>query len=255
MNQNDQTNLLVRYLISLADDAMILGQRLSELCSKGPYLEEDLANTNVALDYIGRASLLYQYAASISDDYNSEDQIAYLRDERQYTNLLIHELPNDDFAFTLVKQYYIDSFNCLFLTQLCQSSDERLAQIASKAIKESKYHLKRSEQWMNKLSGGTEESLRRTENAIAELRSFVGELFEVPAWEQILVDSGIAVDRSQLRSVWDKQVSCLFNRQGLSAHVDDTKIVGGRDGIHTEHLGHLLSEMQFLQRAYPGLVW
>jgi len=258
MNKEQQTQLL-RYTISLADDAMILGQRLSELCSNGPYLEEDLANTNVTLDYIGRASLFYQYAAQLTNknatDECTEDDLAYLRDERQYTNLLINELPNDDFAFTLVKQYYIDSFNCLFLKELCSSNDTHLAQIANKAIKETRYHLKRSSEWIKKLSGGTDESFNRTENAIKELRSFTGEMFELPLWEQQLVENGIAVNRTDLKQQWNEDVSTLFHQCGLCQHSDETKIVGGRDGIHTEHLGHLLSEMQFMQRAYPGLQW
>ncbi len=254
-NISDNKESLIRYVISLADDAVILGQRLSELCSNGPYLEEDLATSNVALDYIGRASMFYQYAAELKGDGCDEDQIAFLRDERQFTNLLINELPNGDFAFTMVKQFYIDAFNCLFLPLLCNSDDTRISEIAAKSVKESRYHLKRSVTWIKKLAGGTDESLRRTELAIEELRSFVGELFDMQSWEQELADSGIAVDRTALREQWDTGISELFSECQLSCHFDETQIIGGRDGIHTEHLGHLLSEMQFIQRSYPGLSW
>jgi ring-1,2-phenylacetyl-CoA epoxidase subunit PaaC len=256
MNIDEQNKeIIIRYAISLADDALILGQRLSELCSNGPYLEEDVATSNVALDYIGRASLFYTYAATLTGDDCTEDTLAYFRDERQFTNLLINELPNGDFAFTMIKQYYIDVFNCLFLEALTKSTDSTLAAIASKAIKESRYHLKRSIPWIKQLAGGTEESAHRIKLAVEELESFIGELFVVPEWEQQLVTAGIAVDRASLKSLWQQQVSDLFNQCNIEHIPCEIKIKGGRDGIHTEHLGHLLSEMQILQRTHPGLDW
>jgi len=190
---------LIRFVTGLADDALILGQRLSELCRNGPYLEEDLAISNVALDYIGRASMLYQYAADLTGGDCDEDKLAFLRDERQYTNLLINELPNGDFAFTMLRQYFLDVFNCLYQEELCQSADETLSAIASKSIKESRYHLKRSKPWIRQLAGGTEESLARIEMAMEELTLFIGEMFLIPDWEQQLVDSGVAVDRLKLQ--------------------------------------------------------
>ena len=246
---------LIRYVISLADDAMIHGQRLSELCSNGPYLEEDLAISNVALDYIGRASMLYQYAAKLIGGTTTEDTLAFYREERQYTNLLINELPNGDFAFMMIKQYYLDVFNVLFLENLSQSKDESLSAIAAKAVKESRYHLKRSKPWIRQLAGGTEESLGRLEMAIEELQSFLGELFLMSDWEQRLAESGIAVDRQQIRSLWDSEIKAFLNECTLPATCSELKIKGGREGIHTEHLGHILSQMQFLQRSYPGLEW
>ena len=253
MTENNQP--LIRYVISLADDSLILGQRLSELCSFGPYLEEDVALTNVALDYIGRASMFYKYAAELKGNESTEDKIAFFRDERHYTNLLINELPNGDFAFTMMKQYYLDVFNSHYLQQLSQSEDETLSAIAAKAVKESRYHLKRSKPWIQQLAGGTEESLERIENAIEELQSFIGELFAMPAWEQQLVEDGIAVDRLMLKASWDNDVSSFFQQCDLSVTTSEIKIQGGRDGIHTEHLDHLLTEMKFLQRTYPGLDW
>jgi len=252
---NTTNESLIRYLISLADDAMIHGQRLSELCSNGPYLEEDLAISNVALDYIGRASMFYKYAAKLTGDGSSEDTLAFFREERQFTNLLINELPNGDFAFMMLKQYYLDVFNVLYLDSLSQSADENLAAIAAKAVKESRYHLKRSKPWLRQLAGGTEESLSRIEKAMEELQSFIGELFIMPVWEQQLADLSVAVDRNNIRNSWDTDVTAFFSECGLKATSSELKIKGGRDGIHTEHLGHLLSEMQFLQRSYPGLDW
>ena len=253
MTMNNES--LIRYVISLADDAMILGQRLSELCSNAPYLEEDVAITNVALDYIGRANMFYQYAAKLTGNGVTEDKIAFFRDERGFTNLLINELPNGDFAFTMMKQYYLDVFNVYFLQQLSKSDDKVLSAIASKAVKESNYHLKRSKPWIRQLAGGTEESLLRTENAIEELQSFIGELFIMSDWEQQLADVGIAVDRIKIQDAWDNDVAALFKQCNLPFTSSEIKIMGGRDGIHTEHLGHLLTEMQFLQRTYPDLEW
>jgi len=254
-NTNTNTEILTRFVMSLADDSLVLGQRLTELCSSAPYLEEDLAISNVALDYIGRASMFYKYAAELTGEGSTEDSLAFFRDERQYTNLLINELPNGDFAFTLLKQYYIDVFNCLYLEQLSQSSDQTLSAIALKTLKESRYHLKRSIPWIRQLAGGTEESLHRLELAIEELHSFIGEMFVMSDWETQLSNDGIAVDRASLQSLWEEQVSTLFKECALNYSQTEIKIKGGRDGIHTEHLGHLLTELQFIQRSHPGLEW
>lgn len=259
MNQNqvinqDQQNLY-RFLVGLGDDALVLSHRLSEWCSNGPYLEEDIALGNVALDYIGRARMFYQYAVEIEGKGNTEDDIAYSRDERQYTNLLIHELPINDFAFTMVRQFFVDVFYCEYLQQLSQSTDERIAAIAAKAVKESRYHLKRSEPWIRQLSEGTEESNRRIKNALEELENFVGELFILSDWEQALVEQGIAVDRTQLQADWDKYVQAFLAKSGVEFPDSQLQIRGGRNGIHTEHLGHMLSDMQYVQRAYPGMEW
>lgn len=255
INTNTDSEKLIRFVISLADDSLILGQRLTELCSRAPYLEEDLAISNVALDYIGRASMFYKYAAELKGDGCTEDDIAFFRDERQYTNLLINELPNGDFAFTLLKQYYLDVFNCLYLEKLSQSTDQTLSAIAIKTLKESRYHLKRSIPWIRQLAGGTEESLQRLGLAMEELKSFLGEMFAMLDWESQLANDGIAVDRSSLLSPWEEQVSNLFKECGLTYIDIELKIKGGRDGIHTEHLGHLLTELQFIQRSHPGLEW
>lgn len=251
MNQDH----LIKFVISLGDDAMILGQRLSELCSRAPYLEEDLAITNVALDYIGRASLFYQYAAKLIGGDESEDTLAFNRNEREYTNLLIHELPNGDFAFTLAKQYILDVFNNHYLKRLLESSDTELSAIAHKAIKESHYHLARSTPWIKQLALGTDESRERLETALGEICDYVNELFLMSDAETALLGSGISVDRDALKETVINEINSNFSLAELTPLDLERTIQGGRDGIHTEHLGHMLSEMQFLQRAYPGLKW
>jgi ring-1,2-phenylacetyl-CoA epoxidase subunit PaaC len=251
----EQQQNLYRFLVGLGDDSVVLSHRLSEWCSNGPYLEEDIALSNVALDYIGRARMFYQYAVEIEGKGKTEDDIAYWRTEREYTNLLIHELPINDFAFTMVRQFFVDVFYCQYLELLCQSKDEQIAAIAAKAIKESRYHLKRSEPWITQLCEGTEESLSRVKDALIELENFVGELFIMSDWEQQLANEGIAVDRSLLQKDWDTYVQQFLAKSGVSFPDSQLQIRGGREGIHTEHLGHMLSEMQYVQRAYPGLEW
>ncbi len=243
------------YAVRLGDDALILGHRLSEWCSRGPFLEEDLALSNVALDFIGRARMFYTYAAELTGDGATEDQFAYQRDCRDFTNHLIHELPRGDFAFTMARQYLIDVYSIAFMQALQQSSDERLAGIASKAIKESRYHLRRSEDWIMRLGDGTEESNRRLQDAVNELWGFTPELFEMDALEGDLVASGIAVDVTALKDDWERSVRSTFAEANISIPDEDWQVSGGRQGKHTEWLGHLLSDLQFVQRAYPGLEW
>ncbi len=252
--QNTRQDTL-EYAQRLGDDAVVLGHRLSEWCSNAPFLEEDLALANTALDFIGRARMYYGYAAELADDGRTEDDFAYLRDQRDYRNLLLHELPRGDFAFTQARQYFIDVYNLLFLEELQQSADERLAAIAAKAVKESRYHLRRSRDWMLRLGDGTEESHRRTQTAVDNLWGYTHELFELDPLEQRLVDAGVAVDVAALRDPWREQVSTLLDEATLQQPADDWAVRGGREGYHTENLGHLLTEMQALHRAYPGCSW
>ena len=252
---NADKSPLFRFVLGLADDSVILSHRLSEWCSNGPYLEEDIALSNVALDYIGRARMFYQYAADVEGENRTEDDLAYLRDERQFTNLLIHELPKGDFAFTMVRQFLLDAFYYFYLPALQHSKDETIAAIASKAVKETEYHLKRSEPWIRQLSEGTEESRARIIRALDELKDFVGELFDMTDWESELVEQGIAVDRKTIQADWDKYVQSFLGESDISFGDAQLQIRGGRNGIHTEHLGHMLSEMQYVQRAYPGMQW
>ena len=254
IDKTDNT-ALVNYAIGLADDALTLGHRLSEWCSKGPFLEEDLALANVALDFIGRARMFYSYAAEIEGKGRNEDDIAYKRDCREYTNLLINELPRGDFADTMARQFLIDAFDVEFFTALTRSTDATLAAIAAKAIKESRYHLRRSEDWVIRLGDGTEESHQRLQRGFDQVWGYSHELFAMNAAEQGLADAGVAVDRAALRNAWDEKVNAVLAQATLVRPAGDWTVQGGRDGIHTEHLGYLLAELQFVQRAYPGLQW
>jgi len=252
---NTSNDALYHYVLGLADDALILGQRTSEWCSRGPFLEEDISLSNLALDYIGRARMFYQYAAQVEGIGRTEDDLAYFRDERAFSNLLINELPNYDFAFSIVRQYFIDVHACLYLEQLKHSSDVHLAQVATKAIKESRYHLKRSETWLLQLGQGTTESHERMQNAVDELWGYTSELFLMSDAETQLLSSGICVDRSELQEPWMAQVSADLSASSLAVPDQQWNVVGGRKGDHSEHLGHILAELQILQRSYPGLQW
>ena len=243
------------YAVRLGDDALILGHRLSEWCRNAPFLEEDLALSNVALDFIGRARMFYTYAAELSGQDVTEDTFAYQRDCRDFKNHLIHELPRGDFAFTMVRQYFVDVYSLAFMTSLLESSDSRLAAIAGKAIKESEYHLRRSEEWMMRLGESTQESHRRLQSAVDELWRFTGELFDQDSPERELVANGVAVDTRALEADWDQTITATMSKISIEIPKDELQVTGGREGEHTEFLGFLLSELQFLQRAYPGLEW
>jgi ring-1,2-phenylacetyl-CoA epoxidase subunit PaaC len=243
------------YTVALGDDALILGQRIAEWVSNAPTLEEELALANVALDHVGRARMFYNLAAEIASDGRGEDDLAFGRDCRAFTNLLINELPRGDFAFTMVRQFLVDAFNVPFLTELARSRDPALAAIGEKAAKESTYHLRRSRDWMLRLGDGTPESHERTQRAIDDLWGYTRELFEPFAAESRLAAAGISIDRASLQPQWRRAVGDTFAAATLRTPADAWSVRGGRDGLHTEHLGHLLAEMQFLQRAYPGQQW
>ena len=252
---DSQRHALLDYCIALGDDSLTLGHRLSEWCRNGPFLEEDLALTNTSLDFIGRARMFYGYAAEVEDQGRGEDDFAYLRDCREYRNFLINELPNGDFAFTMARQLMVDVFDVGFFTGLSQSSDPMLAGIAAKALKESRYHLRRSEDWILRLGDGTEESHERTQNAFNALWGYAAELFEMTDDELQLLETGVAVNRSALKADWTTTMHAILKKATLEIPADDWAIGGGRKGEHTEHLGFLLAELQFLQRAYPGQQW
>lgn len=246
---------LVDYCIYLGDDSLVLGQRLAEWCSNAPYLEEDLALANVSLDYIGRAIMFYEYASELEGGVRSADDIAFLRGSREYRNLLITELPIGDFAFTMARQLVLDLFAVSFLEHLQQSADSQLAAIANKAIKESRYHLRRSQDWALRLGDGTEESHNRMQKALDDIWGYTHELFEMSDTETALLDHGISVDRAALKTVWTRQIDEVLAEATLKRPDDSWSVRGGREGVHTEHLGPMLETMQFLQRAYPGLKW
>lgn len=249
------SSLIKQYAIRLGDDSLILGHRLSEWCSRGPFLEEDLALTNTALDYVGRARMFFSYAAEIAGDGSTEDTYAYLRDCRDFTNLLILELPNGDFAFSMARQYLVDEFNMLFMSALAESSDETLKGVAQKAIKEGEYHLRRSREWVLRLGDGTEESQGRMQKAVNDLWGYTNEFFLVDDLERSLVEAGIAPDTAALEPAWRERVEATLAEATLDTPPGDWTVVGGREGVHTEALGHLLSDLQFIQKSYPGLQW
>ncbi len=255
MTDNNAKEMIKQYAIRLGDDALVQGHRLSEWCRNGPFLEEDLALTNVALDFIGRARMFYSYAADIDGGEFTEDSYAYQRDCREFTNLLIHELPGGDFAFTMARQYLMDEYSLMFMERLCDSSDEMLAAVAAKSVKESRYHLRRSRDWVLRLGDGTQESHTRMQKAVDDLWGYMPEVFELDELERGLADKGIAVDSVALKDGWEKSVRETFSEATIDVPADGWSVRGGRQGLHTEHLGHMLSDLQFVQRAYPGQEW
>lgn len=246
---------LVLYMLRRADDALILGHRLSEWCGHAPILEEDMALSNIALDLLGQARELYGYAAKVEGGGNDEDKFAYLRDVRQYRNLLLAEQPNGDFARTMVRQLFYSAFADLYWRAMMKSADATLAAIAAKSEKESAYHLRHSSEWIIRLGDGTEESHARAQVAIDDLWAFTGEMFEVDESERALIHAGVAVDPVSLRPHWLKTVSDILNEATLALPKNDWMQQGGRAGRHSEHLGHLLSELQSMQRTFPGVTW
>jgi len=246
---------LVLYTLRRADDALILGHRLSEWCGHAPSLEEDMALANMGLDLLGQARELYSYAANVEGKGNDEDKFAYLRDVRQYRNLLLLEQPNGDFAHTMVRQFLYSAFADLYWRAMMKSGDATLAAIAAKSEKESAYHLRHSSEWIVRLGDGTAESHARAQAAIDHLWAFTGEMFEVDASERALIDAGIAVDPASLRPQWQKTVADVVSEATLDLPGGAWMQQGGRDGRHSEHLGHLLSELQSMQRTFPGATW
>jgi ring-1,2-phenylacetyl-CoA epoxidase subunit PaaC len=246
---------LVLYTLRRADDALVLGHRLSEWCGHAPALEEDMALANMGLDLLGQARELYGYAAEVEGRGNDEDKFAYLRDVRQYRNLLLVEQPNGDFARTMVRQFFYSAFTDLYWRAMTISTDATLAAIAAKSEKESAYHVRHSSEWMVRLGDGTDESHRRVQTAIDDLWAYTGEMFAVDDSERGLINRGTTVDPATLRPQWLRTVSGVVSEATLALPKTDWMQQGGRDGRHSEHLGHLLSELQSMQRTFPGATW
>ncbi len=252
MSRNPQFDWLLR----AGDSALILAQRLSEWCGKGPALEEDMALTNVSLDLLGQATLWLQQAATVEGRGRDEDQLAFLRDAADFRNLLLVEQPNGDYADTLVRQFYFDAWHALWLSSLISSADAGIAAIAEKSAKEVRYHLRRSRDLLVRLGDGSDESHARLQRAADRLWCFTGEMFTDDAIDQEIAAQGIAPLPSSLREAWLAMVRQSFAEATLTLPPPDAWMQqGGRQGRHTEHLGYLLAEMQFLQRAYPGAHW
>lgn len=243
------------YLLRLADDQLVLGHRLSEWTGHAPTLEEDIALANIALDHIGAARMLYDRASEVHGEGLTEDDYAYRRDARGYLNALLVERPNGDFAHTIARQLFYSAFALPLWQALVSSKDETLAAIAAKAEKEARYHVRHSGDWFVRLGDGTEESHRRMQDAVNALWPYTGELFEVDDALETLIADGIAADPRPLREAWDGTIDHAFELAGVAPPETRHFQTGGRRGVHTEHLGYILAEMQFLQRAYPGAKW
>jgi ring-1,2-phenylacetyl-CoA epoxidase subunit PaaC len=246
----------VTCLLRLADTALVLGQRLSAWCGKGPALEEDMALTNVALDLIGQARFWYGYAGELEGQGRDEDAFAFRRDAHDFRNVLLVEQPNGSYADTLARQFYFDGWHYLMLQALCGSADARIAAIAGKAAKEAAYHVRRSSDLVVRLGDGTPRSHAMMQDALDGLWMYTGELFEPDAVDAAMAAEGIAPDPAGLRTPWLAHVGAVFARATLTMPPPDAWMQdGGKRGVHTEHLGYLLAEMQYLQRAYPGANW
>lgn len=246
---------LFTYYLRLADTSLIHGQRLAEWCGHGPFLEEDLAITNISLDLVGRASAIYKYAAEVQGLGKTEDDLAFFRNEREFYNLLIAELPKGDFAYTISRTFFISAFDYLYYNELLKSKDETLAGIAAKSIKEITYHLRHTTSWMERLGDGTDESNKRLQNAINDQYRFTGEMFEMDEVDNLMLEHGIGVDAKSLQSKWQNIIDETFSKSNLVKPENVVMQTGSRKGLHTENLGYILAIMQSLPRAYPDAKW
>ena len=249
------SNSKINYILGIADNALILGQRLSELCGHGPSLETDIATTNIALDLLGQTRSYYQYAAELQGGEATEDTLAFLRKEREYKNVLLVEQPNTDFGHVMARQYLFDVFHLLLLEQLQNSNDEVLAAIAKKSIKEVSYHKRFSGDWIKRLGDGTEESHNRMQEAFDNLWTFTNELFLMTADDSAMMEAGVGVDVTALKATWTQEITALLTEATLK--VPDLKyfLKGGKEGNHSEHMGFILTEMQYMQRTFPNMTW
>ena len=246
---------LYKYILGIADNSLILGQRMGELCGHGPSLETDIACTNISLDLFGQVRSYYQYAAKIADDGRAEDDIAMLRKERDYVNVLLVEQPNTDFAYTMARQFLFDVYHLLFLKELQKSKDLTLSAIATKSIKEVSYHQRFSSDWIKRLGDGTEESHQKIQDAIDGLWTYTDELFHQTDADKAMVKEGIGVDVAVLKDKYYQLVNNILDESTLTIPESKWFQKGGKQGIHTEHLGYLLSDLQYMQRAYPNMSW
>jgi len=248
-------NNLYNYILGIADNSLILGQRLGELCGHGPSLETDIACTNISLDLFGQVRSYFQYATKIAGDGRTEDDIAMLRKERDYKNVLLVEQPNTNFAYTLGRQFLFDVYHLAFLSELQKSSDLTLSAIANKCIKEVSYHERFSSDWVKRLGDGTEESRIKMQEAIDDLWTYTDELFHQTEADKAMVAEGIGVDVTKLKDNYYKLVNDVLEEATLQIPESKYFQKGGKLGIHTEHLGYLLSDLQYMQRTYPNMEW
>lgn len=246
---------LLRYVLRLGDNALILAQRLIELVAHGPELEEELANANFALDYLGQARMFYTYAGELEGKGRSEDDFAFLRPEREFCNVQLVELPNGHFGDVIVRSFLFDAFYLLQLESVEQCGDPRLAEIAARAVREIRYHQRYNSQWLIRLGDGTEESHRRIQTSIDDVWRYTGEMFAGDEVDERFHEHYDGPDLAALQSKWRADVEAVVNEATIRLPVDAWMAEGGKKGIHTEHFGSLIAEMQTMQRSYPGLSW
>ncbi|PRX14449.1 1,2-phenylacetyl-CoA epoxidase subunit PaaC [Nonlabens ulvanivorans] len=246
---------LIDYLLGVADNYLILGQRLGELCGHGPNLEPDIALTNISLDMLGQVRSFYQYIAQLKGDKTTEDDIAFLRKEREYKNVLLVEQPNTDFGYVIVRQFFFDVYNRMFLGALQQSADETLRALAFKGIKEASYHERFSGDWLKRLGDGTEESKSRVQEAVNDLWIFTDELFHSTKADDAMIAAGVAPDMLQLKEYYYEKVEELLSTATLDIPEVEYFQKGGKEGLHSEHMGYILADMQYMQRTYPDSKW
>lgn len=246
---------LYKYLLQLGDNSMILGHRLSQLCGHGPSLETDIALTNISLDLFGQVRNIFQYAASLKGEDTTEDTIAYLRNERQHLNCLLVEQPNTDFAYVIIRQFLFDVFQKLQLEALEKSTDKQIAAIATKSLKETKYHVRFSSEWCKRLGAGTEISHDKMQNALNNLYPYVFEFFQETEIEKEMKENGIGIDLNQIEPDYFNIVKETFAEATLTIPETKGRHANGKTGIHSEHLGFILSEFQYMQRSFPNMQW
>lgn len=244
-----------QYILRLGDSSLIIGHRLSEWCGNGPILEEDIALINIALDFVGNASAFLTYAASVEGNGRTEDDLAFMRHERDFRNLLITEVPNGDYAYTITRQFLYDVFTFHLYEALKSSKDETIAAIAMKSHKEITYHLRHTTEWMYRLGDGTEESHKRMQDALNDLWMYTGDMFDMDEADALLIKEGIAPDLAKVKEAWEQQVKAVLTEATLQQSSSQFSQKGSREGKHTEHLGFLLAEMQSVHRAYPNATW
>ncbi|KPK28970.1 MAG: phenylacetic acid degradation protein [Desulfobacterales bacterium SG8_35_2] len=253
--EKEHREALFNYLLYLGDDRLILGHRLSEWCGHGPILEEDIALANIALDCIGQASNFLKLAGEVEGTGRSEDDLAYHREAIDFKNIIMVELPKGDFAFTIARQFLFSAYSHLLFEQLQHTNIEELSALSSKCAKEVRYHLRHTSEWMLRLGDGTEESHQRTQNALNDVWMYTGEMFEENQVEKRLFEKGKSNESTQIWNEWKKIVAKAISKATLDMPEDGYMMSGGRSGRHSEHLGHLLAEMQILPRSFPEAKW
>ena len=250
-----ENETLIKYCLRIGDSSLILGQRMSEWCSNGPFLEEDIALTNISLDLFGQARSVYSYISEKGNENKSEDDYAFRRNEREFFNALITELPNGHFGDTIARNFLFDAFNFHYYTELSKSSNDFLKGFAEKSLKEVRYHLRHNGEWVVRLGDGTEESKLKIQESLENVWDYTGDMFATNSEIDELTKQGIAPDYSLIKENWKKTVSEVIERATLTLPEDKFMQKGSLEGLHSEHLGHLLGEMQYLQRSYPDAKW